>query len=232
MISIIIPTYNEEENIAATINEIRRRDIEKYISQIIVSDGHSTDRTVEIASNTGATVVLSPNKGRAAQMNFGASIATEEILYFLHADSIPPKEFARYISNALNKHFVSGCFRLSFDYHHWFLKANCWFTRFDLNAVRFGDQSLFVTKDIFNKCGKFREDLLMMEDQEIIHRIKKHGKFTVMNAAVTTSARKYKENGVYRMQAIFFWIWFLYYTGYSQQRLLKLHKKLICKSKL
>jgi hypothetical protein len=85
---------------------------------------------------------------------------------------------------------------------------------------------------VFNKSGRFREDLLMMEDQEIIHRIKKLGKFKVMNAAVITSARKYSDNGIYRMQAIFFRIWLLYYIGYSQQRLLKLHKRLIRKNKL
>ncbi len=70
------------------------------------------------------------------------------------------------------KGFGSGCFRLAFDHQHWFLKANAWVTRFDVNSIRFGDQSLFVTKNVFVKSGGFREDLLMMEDQEIIHRIK------------------------------------------------------------
>jgi rSAM/selenodomain-associated transferase 2 len=232
MISIIIPTFNEEENIAETIHQLKERDPGQYAVEIIVSDAHSTDCTREIAANAGATVVVSPKKGRAAQMNFGASIAKEEILYFLHADSIPPKRFSNYILEALKKNAISGCFRLSFDHQHWFLKANCWFTRYNVNAVRFGDQSLFVTKEVFDKCGGFREDLFMMEDQEIIHRIKKYGKFTVMNEAVITSARKYLTNGIYRMQWIFFRIWLLYYIGYSQQRLLKLHKKLIRKNKL
>jgi rSAM/selenodomain-associated transferase 2 len=232
MISIIIPTYNEEENIAETIIEIKKRDHENLISEIIISDGQSTDKTLLVASNAGATVVVSPKKGRSAQMNYGASVANEEILYFLHADSIPPKGFTKNIIDAFEKHFVCGCFRLAFDYKHWFLKANCWFTRFDVNAVRFGDQSLFVTKRVFEKCSGFDESLLMMEDQEIIHRIKKHGKFTVMNGTVITSARKYLDNGIYRMQAIFFRIWVLYYLGYSQHDLLKLHKKLIRKTKL
>ncbi|HET7116117.1 MAG TPA: TIGR04283 family arsenosugar biosynthesis glycosyltransferase, partial [Hanamia sp.] len=198
----------------------------------IVSDGQSTDRTVALASNAGATVVTSERKGRSAQMNYGASTAKGEILYFLHADSIPPENFTTYISNAFKKNYASGCFRLAFDYQHWFLKTNCWFTRFDVNAVRFGDQSLFVTKDVFKKCGGFDENLLMMEDQEIIHRIKKYGRFIVMNDAVITSARKYLDNGIYRMQFIFFRIWLLYYLGYSQKDLLKLHKKLIRKTKL
>jgi rSAM/selenodomain-associated transferase 2 len=232
MISIIIPTFNEGENIAETIHEIKKRDTENIVSEIIVVDGGSRDRTIQIAEKAGATVVVSTDKGRAAQMNYGASITKEETLYFLHADSIPPKNFTQYISEACENKFVSGCFRLSFDHQHWFLKANCWFTRFDVNAVRFGDQSLFVSRDVFNKCGKFRKDLIMMEDQEIIHRIKKYGNFKVMPAAVTTSSRKYVDNGIYRMQAIFFRIWLLYYLGYSQQQLLKLHKKLIRKNKL
>ena len=232
MISIIIPTYNEEENIAETIRELKKRDKENLISEIIISDGQSTDETVSVALNAGVTVVVSPEKGRAAQSNYGASMAKSEVLYFLHADSIPPIGFTKIIFDAIHENFISGCFKLAFDYQHWFLKANSWFTRFDVNAVRFGDQSLFVTKNAFEKCGGFDEKLWMMEDQEIIHRIKKQGKFTVMNGAVITSARKYIDNGIYRMQFIFFRIWLLYYLGYSQEYLLKIHKKLIRKNKL
>ena len=165
-------------------------------------------------------------------MNKGASVAKHDLLYFLHADSIPPNNFTTQILRAYKNGAKSGCFRLAFDYEHWFLKANAWFTRFNVNAVRFGDQSLFVTKNIFQKSGGFREDLLMMEDQEIIHRIKKYGRFKVMNDYVTTSARKYLDNGIYRLQAIFFRIWFLYYLHYPQERLLKLHRKLVRKYKL
>ena len=231
MISIIIPTYNEAEQISETISKIHIAN-GQYPVEIIVVDGRSTDDTSVIAVNLNAITIVSEKKGRAAQMNKGASVAKGDILYFLHADSIPPSNFIEYIIGAIDKGFSSGCFRLCFDYSHWFLKANAWFTRFNVNAVRFGDQSLFVTKDIFNKSGGFNESLLMMEDQEIIHRIKKYGKFTVMDNIVITSAKKYLDNGIYRLQAIFFCIWFLYYLGYSQKYLLKLHRKLIRKHKL
>ncbi|MEO6683810.1 MAG: TIGR04283 family arsenosugar biosynthesis glycosyltransferase [Ginsengibacter sp.] len=232
MISVIIPTYNEEENIDGLIAVIQRRDHDDLVVEIIISDGKSTDKTIVLAENAGATVVVGPHKGRSAQMNYGASHAKGELLYFLHADSIPPDHFTTYILKEYKRQYSSGCFRLAFDHNHWFLKANCWFTRFNVNAIRFGDQSLFVTKDVFQKCGGFDEKLLMMEDQEIIHRIKKFGKFKVMNAAVNTSARKYLDNGIYRMQVIFFRIWLLYYLGYSQEYLLQLHKRLIRKTKL
>jgi len=232
MISVIIPAFNEEETICETIRRIKEFDEENLVKEIIVVDGGSTDKTIETAEKEGVKAIVSPTKGRGAQMNYGASIAENKILYFLHADTIPPKKFSGDISKAITKGFTSGCYRLSFDLDHWFLKANCWFTRFNVNAVRFGDQSLFVTKNIFEKAGGFREDLLMMEDQEIIGRIKKSGKFKVMNRSVITSARKYSENGIYRIQAIFFLIWMMYYLGFSQQKLLRLHRRLIRHHKL
>ena len=232
MISIVIPTFNEEESIAETIQEIKKRDTANLVSEIIISDGQSTDNTVLVSGNEEVKVFVSPRKGRASQMNFGASKAKGEIIYFLHADSIPPENFSQIIMEAFKNKFTSGSFRLEFDHQHWFLKANSWFTRFDVNAIRFGDQSLFVTKIVFEKCGGFDENLLIMEDQEIIYRIKKYSNFTVMNGAVITSARKYLDNGIYRMQAVFFRIWFLYYLGYSQEKLLKIYKRLIRKSKL
>jgi rSAM/selenodomain-associated transferase 2 len=231
MFSIIIPTYNEADQIATTLSKVYAGS-EDHKIEIIVVDGGSSDETIKIAEQHGATIYTSEHKGRAAQMNKGASLAKGEILYFLHADSIPPQGYLTQIKNAYNSGATSGCFRLAFDYDHWFLKANSWFTRFDVNAVRFGDQSLFVTKEAFEKSGGFREDLLMMEDQEIIHRLKKHGRFKVLDDVVTTSARKYIDNGVYRMQWIFYRIWVLYYLGYSQERLLKLHRRLIRKHKL
>jgi rSAM/selenodomain-associated transferase 2 len=199
----------------------------EHIAEIIVSDGKSTDDTVRIAKLYGAKVVVNEQAGRGRQMNAGAKITTGNILYFLHADSLPPTGFVKDILEKIHSGYVAGCYRLRFDDDHWFLKANAWFTRFNVNAVRFGDQSLFVTKTVFETIGGFREDLIIMEDQEIIHRIRAQGRFAVIEDYVTTSARKYRVNGIYRMQGIFFYIYFAYLLGASQQKLVSIYKKLI-----
>lgn len=202
-LSIIIPTYNETKNIARLINYLQSNTSDHLI-EIIVSDGQSTDNTVEVAGAAGARVVVSPSKGRGVQMNYGASLAQANVLYFVHADSFPPHDFSDKIAEQVKKGINIGCFRLKFDISHWFLNANSWFTRFDVNAFRFGDQSLFVAKNIFEKAGGFHRQLIIMEDQEIIHRLKKYGKFKVMHGTVITSSKKYSENGIFYTQGVFF----------------------------
>jgi len=226
-ISIIIPAKNEAAQLPVLLNYLNAVSGKAHIVEIMVSDGKSTDDTVPIANLYRAKVVVSEQAGRGRQMNTGAKNATGNILYFLHADSTPPMGFVEDILEKINSGNVAGCYRLRFDYDHWFLKANAWFTRFNVNAVRFGDQSLFVRKSVFESIGGFREDLIIMEDQEIIHRIRKKGRFAVIAGYVTTSARKYRVNGIYRMQGIFFYIYFAYVLGASQQKLVSIYKKLI-----
>ncbi|QHT72004.1 glycosyltransferase family 2 protein [Rhodocytophaga rosea] len=230
--SIIIPVFNESGTIEKLIFYLADCIKDYPECEIIVSDGNSTDDTFTIAEQAGAKVIRSIRKGRAAQMNAGALVASGEILYFLHADSFPPAGFYEEIIKAVKDGYGSGCYQLAFDYAHWFLRANAWFTRFNMNAIRFGDQSLFVQKEIFVKAGGFDESLVIMEDQEIIARIKKLGRFIVLPGAITTSARKYLENGIYKLQGIFFLIYFLYKLGVDQKKLVNLYRKLIRQQKV
>lgn len=231
MISIIIPTFNEADQITTTIGKLnhisRGEDFE-----LIVSDGGSTDNTIELAKQAGAIVLRSSRKGRAAQMNAGAALAKGELLYFLHADTIPPESFFVDIKEAVAKGYPAGCFLLSFDHPQWFLKANCWFTQFDIDAIRFGDQSLFVTKTAFDEAGGFSEEHIVMEDQELVKRLRKNIRFKVIKKPVITSARKYLQNGIYKTQGVFFIIFFLYKFGYPQDRLVRTYKKLMTQNKI
>ncbi|SMO83957.1 TIGR04283 family arsenosugar biosynthesis glycosyltransferase [Gracilimonas mengyeensis] len=216
MLSIIIPAYNEADSIGKLVRCLQQNRGD-YKTEILVIDGGSTDETRQVAEKAGAFVYTSPQKGRAPQMNYGAKMASGEVLYFLHADTYPPENFGAVIKRMLNEGAAAGCFRLKFDWDHPALKFYSWFTRFDLDVFRFGDQSLFAEKELFERAGGFREDLLVMEDQEIVTRLKKYAQFSIAEEAVVTSTRKYRQFGVFQLQCIFSIIVFLYYLRISQE---------------
>ncbi|MGI4762285.1 MAG: TIGR04283 family arsenosugar biosynthesis glycosyltransferase [Janthinobacterium lividum] len=226
-ISIIIPTFNEAEAIVSLLSYLRQAPAGAAGAELLVVDGGSTDATTSLARQAGATVLLAPRKGRAAQLNYGAQHARGELLYFLHADSYPPADFLAHLRQASAQGYAAGCYRLAFDHPHWFLRFSAWCTRLPLTVVRFGDQSLFVRRDLFVRLGGYREDLLLLEDQDIVHRLRARGAFRVLPHAVTTSARKYLANGVFRLQGIFTLIVGLYWLGVSQRRLGQLYRRLI-----
>ena len=233
LVSIIIPTYNEAAGIAALLHHLRRAGTATDAAvEIIVADSPGTDATAALARLAGARVVACPRKGRAAQFNHGARQAAGSILYFLHADSLPPVGFLADIRRAVAAGYGCGCFRLAFDMPHWFLRAHAWFTRFDMEVARFGDQSLFVRRAIFEQARGYREDLLLMEDQEITRRLKRLTRLRVLPGPIVTSARKYRENGVFRLQAAFYLLMGMYYLGVAQPTLLRVYRAIIRQDKL
>ena len=160
-ISIIIPVLNEEKTIANLLEYLILNSNKNHIQEIIVVDGGSTDETLKIVQAYSNVIVLNSKKGRAKQMNFGASKATGEILYFLHCDSFPPKDFDKKIIQKVLKGHLSGCFKMKFDSNHILLKFLQWFTKFNLKSCRGGDQSLFVEKQLFQELNGYNEDFLI-----------------------------------------------------------------------
>lgn len=224
-LSIIIPTYNEEATIVKLLAYLQR--CTSASTEVIIADGGSTDATRSLASQAGARVLRCPRKGRGAQMNAGAAASTGDLLYFLHADTFPPQNFEAQLLEAVQQGYGSGCYRLKFDEQHWFLALNAWFTQFDADAIRFGDQSLFVQRAIFERAAGFNEQHLLLEDQEIIGRLRRHGRFVVLPQQVVTSARKYRQHGVYRLQFGYFLIYSLYRLGATQKQLVRVYKRLL-----
>ncbi|MGF1670472.1 MAG: TIGR04283 family arsenosugar biosynthesis glycosyltransferase [Balneolaceae bacterium] len=226
-LSIIIPTINEAGRIGLLIDAIQRKGDCNITKEFIIADGGSTDETVSIAESSGACVIHCGVKGRGAQMNRGAKVSKADLLYFLHADTIPPENFDRQIVDSCEKGYESGCFRLRFDDPNLLLSIYGWFTRFKATWLRFGDQSMYTKKKLFHSISGFKEDLQVMEDQEIVSRLKKNSRFIVLDDYVITSARRYRKDGIIRLQLIFGLILTLYYTGAKQETLVNIYQKLI-----
>ena len=227
-ISVIIPTFNEAENIGCLIESLKIYG-KNYLHEIIVSDSpNSTDNTKEIAQKLGAIAQKSPQKGRAFQMNFGASIATADILYFVHADIKINPDYTFDIVKAINSGHYFGCYRYQFDADDWILKVNAFFTRLPFIWCRGGDQTLFIRKEDFLKVGKFREDYEIMEDYEFIIRAKKVLKFKIIPKNVIVSARKYKTNSYLRVQKANFKVMRMFLSGKaSQQEMTETYRRML-----
>ncbi len=128
ILSIVIPTYNEEENIGNVVSFIKEN-IKAAEVEVIISDGGSEDNTLEEATKAGAKAVLSPGKGRAAQMNYGVSIAKGDVLYFIHADCYPPSAFVNDIEQAVNQGVDLGRYRTRFNSKRNIVLLSAWSPR-------------------------------------------------------------------------------------------------------
>jgi rSAM/selenodomain-associated transferase 2 len=225
-ISIIIPTLNEADEIAATIQAAFRNDTLGLVREIIICDGGSEDQTLAIAEQMGAISVVSSRPGRAIQMNIGATNAMGDILLFVHADTRLPLGWSESIHDAVQKGFGAGCFQLGFGHPSWILRIYAWFTRFDMDFMRFGDQGLFVLRDHFKHLGGYREDHRVLEDNELTRRLRASGvAFKVMDKSAITSPRRYLEQGKIRLQLIFAAIYFMWRLGVSQDKLIAFYRR-------
>jgi rSAM/selenodomain-associated transferase 2 len=226
-ISVIIPTYNEELTLEKTVRNLRNTAKNSSHFEIIVADGGSSDLTKNIAETLPVHFHSCERKGRAAQMNEGAALASSDILYFLHSDTLTPVAWDEHILNNWEKGHRAGCFQLKFNDHHPVLNFYSWFTRFPKRAFRYGDQSVFVSKKYFTSSGGYLEDHIVMEDNEFIWRTYQEIGFLIMDEAVITSARRYRENGIFKLQAVFALIYAGYFIGLPQEQLVALHKKML-----
>lgn len=221
---MIIPTINECEALPQTLRAIHSHsEIQPF--ELIVADGGSSDNTVQIAESFGAKVLHCATKGRGAQLHHGAKSASGELLYFLHADSIPPKGYDDAIRAAVKDGQPAGCFQMRFDSRAAIFRLYGWATRFSSIYCRGGDQSLFITREFYQRLGGFNTGFPIFEDIDMIVRIRKKGRFAILPQRVTTSARKYQVNGFYRLQAIFAVLHLKYRFGASPKELLSYYRK-------
>ena len=194
-ISIIIPALNEQDALGRQLADLAG----KEDLQIIVVDGGSVDRTAETARQFGAELIVEPTS-RGKRLNLGAAAATGDFLLFLHCDTRLPHNFTDVIHRTLARPgTAAGAFRLrigapGIGFRLVEQGANL---RSRLLQLPYGDQGIFLRRETFTQVGGFAE-LPIMEDLELIRRLKSCGAVRTAPEAVTTSARRWRELGIIR----------------------------------
>lgn len=222
MISIIIPTYNEQDYIASLLTSISGN-IGAEI-EVIVVDGGSEDRTITIVEEFKLVKLIHSKKGRAIQMNRGAQISKGDILFFIHADSQLSNLWQEKILKALkDETYVAGSFHLQFDNSGFWYRLYGSLSKFKIRLFTYGDQGLFVHKSAFDQVSGY-PILPIMEDYEILSRLNKIGKITKLDVAIITSTRKFVKNGVVLQQFKNVIIVTLYIIGISPRFLARWYR--------
>ena len=215
-ISIIIPTLNEEKNLEhlapllASYSQL----------EVVISDGGSNDQTLATAKRWGF-IVVSGAAGRGAQLNRGAAGASGELLLFLHCDTRLPADFPQQIRAVLRQPgVIAGAFRFAIDASGPQFRLLEWATnlRSTLWQAPYGDQAIFLPAATFHQVGRFPEQALL-EDYELIKRLRKTGTIAIAPTAATTSARRWQQLGVVRTTLINQLIIVGYHAGLSPRRL-------------
>jgi rSAM/selenodomain-associated transferase 2 len=220
-ISVLMPAYNEASVIGATLAHVCNV-LDPH--ELLVGNSSSRDATADIA--TAYAQVITRHTSRGAMLNELASLATGDVLLFVHADTLISPDTGSAITSALaDPAVVGGAFRLRLDDPSRFarLVARSVNLRTSLLNTFFGDQAMFVRREVFVRSGGF-QDWSLMEDLEILRRLRRQGRLQVLDAEVVTSARRHRNAGWIRTITTIWGICLLYRCGVPAQVLVRLYK--------
>ena len=220
-VAIVVPTLNEAAGIVTALRQLRR---DFPDCELIVVDGGSSDPTAALAA--GYARVLHSPAGRAVQMNVGAAATSAPVLWFVHAD-------CRIDSNALcqlravlaDPSVVGGGLTLRFDRRSVGLDYLAWSSTKRARHLHqiFGDQAMFVRRDVFEALGGFPE-IAIMEDLELSRRLARRGRLAVLPATSMASSRRLVTHGTWSMIVLMQVLKAAYFLGVAPEQLARLYR--------
>lgn len=227
-LSVIIPTFNEEETIVKTLDAISRL---LNVDEIIIVDGGSVDKTVEKIESYGkikeTKLVRIKEHNRGKQLHEGTKFADGDIFWFIHADTRPKQGSGRRIKKSMRyEDVVGGNFEIIFSGDKFWARFLTWlYPQLISLGLVYGDSAFFVRRTVYEKIGGFRE-YPIFEDVELYKRLKKRGRFVQIHLPVTTSSRRFDDHS-------FIWTFTkwsirqgLYWLGVSPKMLGKTYKQM------
>lgn len=227
-ISSLVVAYNEEVLIESIIASLRDQDYHGE-TEIILADGGSKDRTVELAQQLNIKVIKSPSKGKSIQMNTAAKEASGDILFFVHADMSFPETLFNSIADSINQGASGGGFANEFDEKNSTIKRLGSILNLRLfdqreqsdKGIFYGDNGIFVLKKVFDQLGGFKE-IPIMEDYDFSKRLNKEFKtYKIKNPKIIVSARRHIKSGFLKTRLQWIFIKKLFLLGVSPHLLAK-----------
>lgn len=224
VVSLIVPTYNEEECIGATLGNLARL---RGDCEIIVADGASTDRTAPrvaelIPGFPHPLSVVETERGRARQLNRAADLARGGTLLFLHADTRAPADAVEVLQAALeDESVIGGNFDLVFEGDSLVERFFTWAYRIRRPfGIYYGDSGIFVRRRVFEEMGGFK-NIPIMDDYEFVRRLERLGRTVCLPNRLRTSDRRWRVQGLFRTLWTWVWIQTLYSLGVPARHLAK-----------
>lgn len=203
MISIIIPTLNEESNIGSLLGALRSlEESDCCRCEIIIVDGGSSDKTTKLCEK--ADLLIHSQPGRAVQQNAGVQKSQGDIVLFLHADcELKPGSLLAIQQLLADGKYAAGCFRQQIDHPAWKYRMLEWGNSLRVRWFQsaYGDQGLFMTRSVFEQAGGF-PDVPFLEDLLIMKKLRKLGKVGMLHKKIVISPRRWQKTGVIRQTII------------------------------